>query len=463
MTISRLMLKSALLCFLAATIGTARGFDPALPVSIAAPPTETQYLQGITDRVYHQLDFFFGSPAAQPLPRIMIGWQTQTETATTSAPSRHLLLNEAQSYTMHVNLIARQAIMQRIIGLRRQHGRTVPTASEPGDIAWLAAAVTYGVLQQTNDQTINLRPDYRAADSLFRQGHFPSLPTLVNRPVNIDHQLFFPLYAMQCHLLLSLVRGPVPTVWRRSAPPATPARQLLKAAADGETPEQALETVIGKLKNDDETMQEWYQARAPAQARRTWQTLSSQRIVEELFAILTIVPADEAKEDFLTEIFPEISEDADERQENNNQAEAARTVAFQRQPLAEFNQPQFWRNYPQAARQRLQRLQWLHPRTPPLLQPPIETYRQAIMELSNHGPTSRFKQLLQEGDQRTSHALERQRSLEQELARFKEAAPHYAPHLDRLLFIPVSERQQRTQNNHPQLHELLDRLEAKNR
>ncbi len=442
----------ALFFLLPAGIETAA--NPNRPVRLDVPSEHEEELSELTEKVYRNIDYFFGPSPDRRVPPLYIYMRPTTESDRNreAANPFRLILQPTQARRQQAFAIAQRAIFQRAGSLSAEQSSVRFITP---DTTWLAAAVTYAALQATPEQKINPRPDYKSLDSLFQKGHFPDLKTLVISPVTPEHPLFFRMYSMHCHLLLNLIRGPVSGGWRSTSPPTPPSALLLDLARDGIPPAIALRQTFEQVEETSESLQEWYQMKAPALARRGLRHLTSDRVVEELFLILTIDPEAEKLSSVTGPLESENGEEMFQEKEADRGNEG--DSSSRRQSLLKSDDQEFWRTHRRFAAERYRRLLWMYPRTPMLLKDSVNKYMQAMFIIARNGPTQRFVELVQEGDRLMKQNLPRQRQFEEVIRRAKQEHPGFRISLEHRLMIPFIDKESRKREMVPDLNEFLNR------
>ena len=137
-----------------------------------------------------------------------------------------------------------------------------PDAETPAEsLDWLAAAANYQLLFCGRNPSGQPDPDYEAARYLFRQGRFPAIATLLERPIAPDCGAAYQLYALHCHLLAATVESDAHTSPGRL-------RRTLELQAHGRPSADAIEFVARESFRPEEDLQDWYERQASRTGRK---------------------------------------------------------------------------------------------------------------------------------------------------------------------------------------------------
>lgn len=323
--------------------------------------------------------------------------------------------------TVRVPELAHRLVLLQL----RRRALLLQPGTAPGSMDWLAAGVVNRLLSAPAPDLVT-RPDL-VPFTLPPGTPPPRLAQLLASPVPPDLPLAYPLYARYCDLLLGVLE-------RAGRGPDGLLVPLVELQAAGREPFPALQFLLtGRLQPGDDE-QSWFAREALTLARLQRRTARAEDVaarVRDLQRLAAVVSGTRGTV---------VTQDVTLEQLAAGDAEY--------QPSRE-ELDRLYRDFFDLLRS-----------APPLLQPPLQEYMQAVEALARDEPRT-FRRALRRAQQAFPAALTRQQEVEEYLNSLTQnVAPSPAPLLQMLLPL-AAESRARQRALHPALQEYLDGLEEK--
>jgi len=292
-----------------------------------------------------------------------------------------------------------------------------------GSLDWLAAAITSRVLSKPAAAGPWRSDTARLVTPL--RSRYPLIAKLLRNPVPADLRLPYTLYSRYCDLLLSVIEA-------RDSDTEIRLQHIFELETAGRDPEAAIRLVMADRFTPEDDFQTWFVREASRLARRARRTLTADETARRLLE-LQVISAVSAEKGAVG--LRQIT--LDQLADNLAVYEARHTDVSG-----------LYRNLFNLMRD-----------APPLLQPPLQFYLQAVEALAADHPRT-FRRCLERGREAFPAALEKQKKLDAYLDGLERNTSRSSEDEITAVFLPlIQESRQRHRALVPELQAFLDSLE----